>query len=144
MGVPYDNHRDHHQWGLQDFGTGSSVLLYTIGPKGKDGWLWDYGIEAIAEAFSATTLHPGMQVGTVSDEDAYGDLIRWTSAAIADGRHSIRTTYVEDYASDSDWSTYMLDQELPADTVVMVTLEEGTGGSDTGQAIPFIDVFWSN
>lgn len=139
--MAYTNPPTRHDLGARDFGTGSSVLTYFRGPKGKKGLLWDYGIYNILEAFTATTLHPGMQVGIVSDEDAYGDLYRFTSAAITDGTISMRTLYRED---EDGWSTYMLDREIPADTVIMVTLEEGTGGGDAGQATPFVDIVWED
>lgn len=138
--MAYDNIPTKHDLGPRDFGTGSSILCYLTGPKGKAGLLHDYGIEAVLEAFVATTLHPGMQVGTVADEDAYGDLIRFTSMAVADGSNSVRKTVRPDQAAFL--STYLVGRIIPADTVVMVTIEEGTGGSDTGQATPWVEIIW--
>ncbi len=124
-----------------DFGGGADILYYVLGPKGKAGRLYDYGIENVVEALAAGTNLPKMSVGTVADPDHYGDDFSLGAAAIAGGTKSIRTTYTP---TDAGFATYMLIRDLPADTVVMVTCTAGTGSGLTGQATPFVEIVWDD
>lgn len=124
-----------------DYGGGANVLQHVKGPKGKDGLLYDYGCHTVVEVFNGGTLMPQIAVGTVSDADAYGDEFDFGALAVAGGGKSIRTAYVP--GVDSGWNTYMLNRNLPKDTVVMVTHYAATGSGQTGQATGFVDIIWA-
>lgn len=141
MGI-YDGYRMRYDgFGNTDFGAGSNTLYHIIGPKGKEGLLWDYGVYAVMEAFAAGTTTPMMSIGTVADPDHYGDEFDFGALAVAGGGKSIRTTYAE---SATGFGTYMLIRNLPADTVILITCVAGTGSGLTGMASPFVDIIWQD
>ena len=134
----YDSaHRRYYEL-LVDYGAGGNTLQHIIGPKGKQGLLWDYGCHSLAEAFAGSSTTPMISVGTTGNADAYGEEFDYGALAVAGGGKSIRTTYAE---TDSGWATYMVDRNLPMDTVVMVTHIAATG-SPTGQAIAGVGIIW--
>lgn len=126
---------------LVDYGGGADVLQHVIGPKGKAGLLYDYGCHSVSEVFNGGTLMPKIAVGTVSDPDAYGDDFTFGALAVAGGGKSIRTTYTP--GVDAGWDTYMVNRNLPKDTVVMVTHQAATGSGLTGIAVGFVDIIWA-
>lgn len=125
---------------LVDYGAGANTLQHIIGPKGKAGLLWDYGCHSVAEAFAGSSTTPMISVGTVSNADAYGEEFDYGALAVAGGGKTIRTTYAETAAG---FATYMVNRNLPMDTVVMVTHIAATG-SPTGQAIAGAAVIWED
>lgn len=126
--------------GTGNFDFGASTETFSVqGPKGKSGRLIDYGVYGVVEAFAGTSSTPIMSVGTPSNADAYGE--EFDLGALADNSgKSVRSTYHE---YESGWSTYMVDQEIPADQEIMVTCT-AAAGSPTGKAIPFVVIDWSN
>lgn len=138
----YDKRPTRYYFPLTDFGGGADIYYHIKGPKGKAGRLYDYGVESLTEAFAAGTATPMMAVGTVADQDAYGNEFDFGALAIADGTKSIRTAYRE--AIDAGFDTYMLNRELPADTVIKVTCVAGTGSGLTGIGVPFVDIIWND
>lgn len=105
-----------------DAGNNGNETWVIHGPKGKKGYLYDYGVEMITEAFTADCT---LSVGTASDPDAYGDEFPMNAQAI-DTTRSIRTTYAE---HDDGFSTYMLNRVIPADTPVhLVCVDDSTSG----------------
>ncbi len=131
----------HYYPGTFDFGAGSGSY-YITGPKGKKGWLVDYGVEAASEAFTNTTTGATVQVGTGSDASAYGDALDLGTLAVATGAKSVLTTYRP--GVDRGYTTLMVSQEIPADTHVKVTLTAPTGGTPAGMAMPFADIIWED
>lgn len=127
-------------WAVVDFGAVGNTLLHFKGPKGKAGRLYDYGVEALTEAFAGASTTPMMSIGTVADPDHYGDEFDFGALAIADGTKSIRTTYKP---TEAGFATYMLIRDLPADTVVMMTCVAATS-TPTGQANAFVDIVWDD
>lgn len=125
-----------------DFGGGADILYYFKGPKGKAGRLYDYGVESTVEAMNGGTLMPKMAVGIVGTAEKYGTKLTFTSLAVADGTKSVRTTNLP--ADTAFEGTYMVDRDLAADTVVMVTCYAATGSALTGQAMPFVEVVWDD
>lgn len=140
-GGNYDGPKTRYGFTITDFGAGSNTLYYIIGPKGREGLLWDYGVYGLTEAFAAGTTTPMMSIGTVADPDHYGDEFDFGALAIASGLKSIRSTYKD---VDTGFGTYMLIRNLPADTVIMMTCVAGTGSGLTGMATPFLDVVWQD
>lgn len=105
-----------------DAGNNGDEEFVIIGPKGKAGRLWDYGVEGVTEAFTADCT---IAIGTSSDPDAYGDEFAMGALAVNTPK-TIRTTYAE---HDTGFTTYMLDRELPADTAVYMTIvDDSTSG----------------
>lgn len=121
-----------------DAGNNGNESWAFTGPKGKKGRLWDYGIEAITEVY---TSGGSIAIGTAADPDAYGDEFPTTAAAGATadvGTHSVRSLYAE---TDAGFSTYMLEQELPADTAFVMTCVDDAA---SGIATYFVIVDWAD
>lgn len=121
-----------------DAGNNGNESWAFTGPKGKKGRLWDYGIEAITEAF---TTGASLAIGTAGDADAYGDEFPLTASAGATldaGTFSIRKLYNE---NDDGFATYMLAPELPANTAFVMTCVDDAA---TGIAVFFVIVDWQD
>ena len=121
-----------------DAGNNGNESWAFTGPKGKSGVLWDYGIEAITEVY---TTGGSVAIGTAGDADAYGDEFPTTAAAGATadvGTHSVRGLYAE---HADGFSTYMLNRQLPADTVFVMTAVDDAA---TGIANYFVIVDWQD
>lgn len=130
-----------YSFGTFDFGGGSDDNFTVKGPKGKKGLLRDYGVEAITETFSGTTSAT-VAVGTSANPDAYGEEITLDDdAADTVGSISARTLATD---PDNLRSTYIVEPDLPADTVVYMKCSAGVGGSPTGQAQPFMIIEWQD
>ena len=128
-----------YEFANTDFGAGADVAFNILGPKGKAGRLYDYGVQNSTEAFTATTTGPMISVGSTSDADAYGD--DFPLNALADNHaKTVRQTYLE---SEAGFATYMVSPEIPADTEVVLTCVGGVD-SPTGQAAPFVDIIWQD
>jgi hypothetical protein len=134
----YTSRRDRYIFSQFSF-AGSDNFSF-LGPKGKAGLLWDYGVYAVTTTFAGATTTPMMSVGTAADADHYGDDFDF-GALVADtsGGKSIRTTYAP---TDAGFATYMLITDLPANTAVYGVLIAATGGGAAGVATAFVDVIW--
>lgn len=139
--MSYDRAPTRYIFSQIDFGAASDSLRHIIGPKGKAGRLYDYGMFGVTEAFAAGTTLPKMSVGTVADPDHYGDDFSMGAATVAGGGTSIRGTYAP---TDAGFATYMLIRDLPKDTAVMVTCTAGVGSGLTGIADAYVDIVWDN
>jgi hypothetical protein len=134
--MSYDDKPTRYSFGNFDFGDADQTFSI-IPPKGKSGYLHDYGVFGVTEVFNGGTVTPKISVGTTSDADAYGDELDLN--ALADNHAmSVRTTYSEPSTS---FATYMINRHLPKDTELYVHIVAATG-SPTGQAIPFVDIIW--
>lgn len=136
----YDHGDDYtYPFPLVDFGGGADVTHYIKGPKGKKGYVVDYGVNTVSEAFAAGTATPMMAVGKTGDTDAYaeeldfGALAANTSASLRSMKTpaQIKADYVRP------------NMEIPADTQVFVTCVAGTGSGLTGQALPWVKIRWA-
>lgn len=136
----YDGNYRSYEFGLIDYGAGGNTLSYIIGPKGKDGLIWDVGVYDVTEAFAGSTTTPNLAVGIVGDQDY--NVNEWDMGAlsVAGGGKSLRTTYAE---TDAGWATYMLIPNLTKNVVVMITHVAATG-TPTGQAKAFLQVKWAD
>lgn len=123
-----------------DYGAGGNTLQHIIGPKGKAGLLYDYGCHSVTENFAGSITTPMISVGTTGNPDAYGEEFDYGALATTSGGKSIYTTYTP--GVDAGWDTYMVDRDLPKDTVVMVTHIAATG-SPAGQAVGYVDIIWA-
>lgn len=117
-----------------DAGNTANESFSIKGPKGKAGRLWDYGIEGVVEAFTADA---SLAIGTAADPDAYGEELAFGVAAV-DTVESIRTLYTE---NDSGFTTQMVNREIPADTLVQMTIVDD---ASTGQATFFCIIDWQD
>lgn len=117
-----------------DAGNTANETFSIKGPKGKAGRLWDYGIEGVVEAFTADA---SLAIGTAADPDAYGEELAFGVAAV-DTVESIRTLYTE---HDSGFTTQMVNREIPADTLVQMTIVDD---ASTGQATFFCIIDWQD
>lgn len=120
-----------------DWGSAVDETISIKGPKGKAGFLWDYGVYGVIEVFNGGTVTPKIAIGTTSDADAYGEEFDLDGVADNDGK-SVRQTYRPD---ESTWDSYMVDRTIPADTEIYMTFT-GATGSPTGQGTGFVDIIW--
>ncbi|MCK5517188.1 MAG: hypothetical protein KAI39_09965 [Desulfobulbaceae bacterium] len=120
-----------YNFALMDFGAASGdTLHYISGPAGKKGMLRSISIAA-TEIFACDATNADVKVGTVADPDAYGMLV------IADATASGAVF------NEGDDTDAIISAAIPADTVVMVTLNEGTDGTAvTGQGTPHVIIDW--
>ena len=136
--MSYDKpNRTKYSFGNTDFGAGADVAFNIVGPKGKAGRLYDYGVQDSTEVFNGDSTVPSICVGSTSDADAYGDNLTLNALADNHGK-SVRSTYLE---PEAGFATLMVDREIPADTEVVITCATAVG-SPTGQAAPFVDIVW--
>lgn len=110
------------------------------GPKGKAGRLLDYGIDGISTTTAGATNTPQVSVGTAADPDAYGEEFD-VGALTAPNAKSVASTY---RPTDSGWATYMVNQTIPADTLVQLTCVAATGGGAAGVGNPFMLIAWDD
>lgn len=107
------------------------------GPKGKKGRLHDYGIEAVTEVF---TTGASIAIGTAADPDAYGDELSLAAVAADVGNYSVRTLY-DEIADATSFDALMLNRDLPADTVFVMTCVDDAA---SGIANFFVIVDWAD
>lgn len=123
-----------------DFGGGADGTITVIGPKDKKGRLWDAGVLGPSEAFAGGTTTPFISVGTVADPDAYMDEFPMGALALKTPK-SLRSTYLP---SEAGFATYMLNEVLPANTVIQMTLVASTGSGLAGMAVAWITIDWDD
>ena len=126
-----------YQFPEMDFGASAGATVYHFqGPVGREGYLRNIGVDVTEATVFATTLGT-VAVGVVDNADAYGKL-------------NIATATADDLVFDvrddtdcclSDASTPVL-ATIPANTVVYITLTEGTGAGLAGKGIPFVEIDW--
>lgn len=132
--------RIKYTFGMLDFGTAGEV--YTIkGPKGKAGRIYDYGVDAPLETFTAVTLPAYVSVGSVADPDLYGDEISMGTLAVDTGTKSLRTEYTDKQILAG---AVLLDATVPADTIIALHCTAPTGGTPAGMAHPFLIIDWED
>jgi hypothetical protein len=141
MGYDHAN-RVKYTFGVFDFGGGADETFSIFGPKGKEGRLWDYGVEGITEVMNGDTLDPQISVGTPSDADAYGEEFSLTTATYGADNNavSIRSTYAPYHPTFDDY--LLLTQEIPADGEVVLKCLAATGANLTGMGAPFCIIDW--
>lgn len=129
--MAYDNPQTSAcNFASKDFGAAAGATTHTIcGPAGKQGFLRDIGVAVTEATVFATTLG-SVQVGISTDLDAYGKL----NIATGVGAQTV--------FNSSDDEDAIIDANIPADTVVTVTLTEGTGAGLTGQGAPIVVIDW--
>ncbi len=137
--MSYDRHRTRYPFGVVDFG-GSNAVYYILGPKGKDGQLYDYGVFGLTEAFVGVTTTPVVAVGINGNPDAYGEEFDLGAIALTVGGKSLRTTY--DMFETGYKTTYMVDKSVDKDVAVLVSITAATGGDAAGQGVLFCDIIW--
>lgn len=140
--MSYDkpNRVKYSGWGLFDFGAGADEQFNIIGPKGKAGRLYDYGVEGTIEVMNGSSTTPKVSVGNSSSATAYGAALDINALADNTAR-SIRSLYREtDTAFEG---TYMTNRNIPKDTQIRVNCI-GAAGSPTGQAVPFVIIDWDD
>ena len=119
-----------HSFPVVDFAAGGGPYYKMIrGPKGFQGRLIDFGINT-TEATVWTTTEATFEVGIAADHDEFGKM------SIPTGTSS---NVVFNTADDLD---AIIDESIPPDTDILLTFTEGTGGSITGQGIPYVLIAW--
>ena len=100
--MSYDKpNRQTYAFDTTDFGSGSAVEFNIVGPKGKTGRLFDYGVQDSTEVFNGDSTVPSIAVGTTSDPDAYGDEFSLNALADNHGK-SVRSEHYENSTADPD------------------------------------------
>ena len=125
--------RQVYDCGSFDFGGGSASSLYLAGPKGARGKVREI-IFATTEIFATDSSDGKVEVGTVSDADAYA------SATITD-ETATNTVFrgADGYGDDPD----AIIADIPADTHVKITLTNGTdAGTVSGIASVLVVIDW--
>lgn len=131
MSQHYDNPDTYcYNFAAMDFGAAAGVTEHRIaGPAGKKGKLREIGV-ILSEIAAWTTTDGLVNVGTAADIDAFGLLSITTATAI-------NTVF-----NTKDDTDAIIDADIPANTAVLVTLTEGTGGSLTGIGNPYVVIDW--
>ncbi len=127
-----------YTWGNVDFG-GGDLTYYILGPNGKDGQLYDYGVFGLTEAFVGGTTTPIVAIGINGNPDAYGEEFDLGAMAATVGGKSLRTTY--NMFETGYLTTYMVDKLIDKDVAVLVSITASTG-TPTGQGVLFVDIIW--
>ena len=130
--MSYDNPQTAcHNFANMDFGAvAGDTVHYVTGPAGKKGRLKSISV-AVTEAFACDATNALVHVGTIADENAYGTL------TIAD------LTLISTAFNEGDDTDAIIAADIAADTVVMITLVEGTDGTGvTGQGHPTVIIDW--
>ena len=113
--MPYDNPQmATFSFGPHDFGAGSEALSFK-GPKGKQGRVVDVVCSA-SETFTADTTEAIIELGSTAGGAEY---VNFGLGTLAD----------TDTARASDTDGDIVDDALPADAQVEVTLNAPTGGT---------------
>ena len=130
-----------YNFAVMDFGAAAGNTVHRIGgPAGKKGKLREVGV-AVSEAFVTVTTLAQVQVGTAADNDAYGLLNIPTGSAVNTVVNSTDDTdaIIKDTSGTAVPNPTV---DIPAETCVLVTLVEGTGGGLTGQGNPYVIIDW--
>ena len=107
-----------------DFGATADESFSFRLPTGYTGRLVKIGV-MVTEAFVSTSTNAFVQLGTASDDDAYGQL------EIANGAADV------DCYDETDDTDAIIDEDIPADTLLEVNLLQAYAGSPTGKGNPF-------
>jgi len=111
-----------------DFGGGAAEVLQVRLPPGYTGRLLNIGV-SVTETFADDTTSADVQCGTTADPDAYGKLV------IPDG-----TADLDFFDSSDDTDAIILAEPIPADSLVKITLTNGTdSGTVAGKGHPQLD-----
>jgi len=141
--MSYDKpNRVKYTFGNFDFGAGSDEQFNLVGPKGKKGRLYDYGVEGTIEVMNGSSTTPKVSVGNASSAVAYGSNLDIN--ALADNTaKSVRSTLRE--GVDGAFTAYMTasSRTIPADTQIRLNCI-AAAGSPTGQAVPFVTIDWDD
>jgi hypothetical protein len=110
-----------------DFGGGAAEDFSFRLPTGFKGRLVKIGV-AITEAFSCDASNASVELGVSGNTDAYAKL------TIADGAAD------KDFFDETDDADAILAEDIDADTLLLVTLTNGTDGTGvTGKGIPILE-----
>lgn len=138
--------RERRSYMAQAFG--ATTTTFTIrGPKGKKGIVRDIEVETTV-AMVGTTAVPEVDVGTASGDVSYARFRLGTAAGVGYGTGVKRATSLvigngqaqtlEDFTGHVKLET----APLPADTDVVITLKQGSGGAPAGTANVHVDIDW--
>lgn len=129
--------RHTYMFSSTDYGGASDTTYSIIGPQGKEGILWDYGVQGATEIFNGSTITPKVAVGTTADPDAYGEEIDLDAVALDDGLTARSANGLDQVALD----LVIVDKYLARDTEIVVTCTAATG-SPTGIADTIVVIDW--
>lgn len=142
--MSYDNPRVRRYQHFFDFGAAADETISIKGPKNKAGRLLDYGVYGVIEVMNGLTVTPKIAIGTTSDPDAYGNELDINALADNDAKSILQTYNPAGSSSDqTNFATYMIEPDLPADTEIYMTLT-GATGTPTGQGTAFVDIAWDD
>ncbi|MEP0323304.1 hypothetical protein [Bauldia litoralis] len=120
---------------LLDFGAGGRTDRFKL-PKGKGATLIDYGVQSIQETFAGGTPAT-IAVGLTGNTDAYGEELSLGAAATTTvGGYTIRSLYGQ--YDETNLDLFLVDPYIPADTAILLTSVAAGGGSEAGQAYPYL------
>lgn len=139
--MSYSNpNRQMYSFGIHDIAAAGQVFD-VLGPKGKAGRVYDFGVMHVTETFNEVTTAALISVGTIADPNAYAEAISMGSAAVDSGGVSYRNsqTLTEIIAAE-----VALSPEIPADTIIGLHVVANTGGTPAGIAIPFLVIDWDD
>lgn len=126
--MSYENPQmQSYSFGAHDFGAGGDSFSIR-GPAGKKGRLVHVSVSA-TETFTDTTTPGYVRIGTAADNDAYAEL-------------NLGTTADTDCVSEATDTDAIIDEAIPADSQVEVTLVAPTGGTPAGIGHVHIGVEW--
>ncbi len=123
---------------------GDTVQHYAFqGPIGKNGKIFDYGVEGVVTAINGTATvgtGPDISVGVAAgDVDAYGEELTMVTAV--DISRSVRSINDIGTAAGQTAIDALIIAEIPADTEAALVLDEGD--ASTGEFTAFVIVDWA-
>lgn len=122
---------------------GTTVVYSILGPKGKKGDVWNYGIYGVTTALTTANsagIIGSVSVGSTSDNDAYGEEL-YLGGVAAEDAYSVRDQFAVTASSTatSVISDYIVGQ-IPADTRTFLTIQETSDGAGT----VFVTIDWAD
>jgi hypothetical protein len=134
------------------FGAAAGTVSYAyIGPRGKRGMVRDITAR-ITAAFVGTTSVPEITVGSAASSVGslnaeYARFRMGTAAATGYGtdpgvRRASQVSGGLNVYEDFTGHVKLATAFIPADTVFVITLVEGDGGSEAGTAFVWVDIDW--
>lgn len=137
-----------YDWGTFTL-SGAAGPFAVLGPKNKKGRLLDYGIDGITTSTAGATNTPGVSVGPPGTAQGNGAnfftgvLTAPNSASVA----ALNTRFNPAPGTpgiNPAWSALMVNEDLPANTLVVLTFIPAAGAGAAGVGVPFMIIAWDD
>lgn len=136
-----------YDWGPITLTT--SPTFAVLGPKNKKGRLLDYGIDGITTSTAGATNTPGVSVGPSGTAQGNGANF-FVGVLAAPNANSVAASFTRFNPGpgtpgvNPSWSALMVNEDLPANQLVILTVIAATGGGAAGVGTPFMIIAWDD